>query len=202
MKTAWIAGLLVGASALALPVAGFAQGAAAVAVDGSTHGGRLKAGEVEVRAKVVELDVKNRMVVLRGPKGNIVMVDVPADVKGLDQVRVGDELVFRYAAGAVAKLEKVSGAGTIRENVVTTEKVSAPAGALPGTAGRRTVDVLAEITALDTKARTVTLRGATRTATLQVPPEVDMKALKVGDDVRAVIVEAAVLEIERPAAAK
>ena len=85
---------------------------------------------------------------------------------------------------------------------MTTEKVSAPAGALPGTAGRRTVDVLAEITALDTKARTVTLRGATRTATLQVPPEVDMKALKVGDDVRAVIVEAAVLEIERPAAAK
>lgn len=200
MKAAWIAAMVVGAGALAVPVAGFAQGAAAVAVAGQTEGGRLKAGEMELRAKVVELDVKNRAAVLRGPKGNIVMVDVSPDVKGLDQVRVGDDLVFRYAAGAVAKLEKVSGGSGIREKVVTTEKVSAPAGSLPGVAGRRTVDVLAKVTAIDTKARTVTLRGATRTATLQVPPELDMKAVKVGDEVLATVVEAAVLEIERPKA--
>ena len=74
------------------------------------------------------------------------------------------------------------------------------AGALPGTAGRRTVDLLAKVTAVNAKARTVTLRGATRTATLDVPPDVDLKAIKVGDDVRATIVEAAVLDVERPPA--
>ena len=71
---------------------------------------------------------------------------------------------------------------------------------MPGTAGRRTVDLLATITALNTKERTVTLRGAVRTTTLNVPPDVDMKGLKVGDDVHATIVEAAVLAVDRPAA--
>lgn len=200
MKAAVIAGFLMGASTLALPVAGWAQGVAAAVVEGRAPGGRLAAGELEVRAKVIELDVKNRIAALEGPKGKIVLMDVPAHVKNLDQVRVGDDLVFRYAAGAVAKLEKVSGAGGVRERTETTERVNAPAGALPGAAGRRTVDILAKITALNPKAGTVTLRGATRTTTLNVPPDMDLKALKVGDEVRATIVEAAVLDIERPAA--
>ncbi len=200
MKAALIVGVLLGASAMLLPAAGFAQGVTTTAVEGKAADGRLKAGEIEIRAKIVELDLKNRVAVLRGPKGNIVMVDIPADVKGLEQVRVGDDLVFRYAAAVVAKLEKVSGTGGIREKTEKTEQVNAPAGALPGRAGARTVDVLAKVTALNTKARTVTLRGATRTATLDVPQDVDIKALKVGDEVHATIIEAAVLNVERPAA--
>lgn len=200
MKATWIAGLLLGASTLTLPVAGFAQGVGAAVVQGQAEGARLKGGEVVVRAKIVEFDAKNRVAALRDPKGRILLVDIPSDVKGLDQVRVGDDLVFRYAAAAVAKLEKVTGSGGIRERIETTEQVKAPAGALPGTAGRRTVDLLAKVTAVNAKARTVTLRGATRTATLDVPPDVDLKAIKVGDDVRATIVEAAVLDVERPPA--
>lgn len=199
MKAALIVGLVMSASALVLPAAGYAQGTAVTAVEGKTADGRLKAGEVEVRAKIVELDLKNRIATLRGPKGNILLVDVPADVKGLDKVRVGDDLVFRYAAAVVAKLEKVKGDG-IRERTEKLERVEAPAGALPGTAGQRTVELLATISALNTKARTVTLRGATRTATLDVPKDMDIKGLKVGDEVRATIIEAAVLNVERPAA--
>ena len=200
MKAAVVVGLLLSAGALALPVSGFAQGAAAAVVEGRSDRARMDAGELELRAKIVELDLKSGIAVLQDPKGRIVMVDVPADAKGLDQVRVGDDLVFRYAAGVVAKLEKAPRGGSIREFTETTEKVDAAAGALPGTAGRRTVDLLATITALNTKERTVTLRGAVRTTTLNVPPDVDMKGLKVGDDVHATIVEAAVLAVDRPAA--
>jgi hypothetical protein len=46
------------------------------------------------------------------------------------------------------------------------------------------------------KAGTVTLRGVKRTVELDVPPGVDITKLKVGDDVRAVYVEAAVVKIE------
>ena len=200
MKAAVVVGLLLSAGALAIPVSGFAQSAAVAVVEGRSDHARLDAGELEVRAKIVELDLKSGIAVLQDPKGRIVMADVPADVKGMDQVRVGDDLVFRYAAAAVAKLEKAPRAGSIREQTETTERVSAAAGALPGTAGRRTVDLLATITALNTKERTVTLRGAVRTTTLNVPPDVDMKGLKVGDDVHATIVEAAVLAVDRPAA--
>lgn len=200
MKAALIVGVLLGASAMLLPAAGFAQGVTTTAVEGKATDGRMKAGEIEIRAKIVELDLKNRVAVLRGPKGNIVMVDIPADVKGLEQVRVGDDLVFRYAAAVVAKLEKVSRTGGIREKTEKTEQVNAPAGALPGRAGARTVEVLAKVTAINAKARTVTLRGATRTATLDVPQDVDIKGLKVGDEVRATVIEAAVLNVERPTA--
>ena len=200
MKAAVVVGLLLSAGALALPVSGFAQGAAVVVVEGRSDQARLDAGELEVRAKIVELDLKSGIAVLQDPKGRIVMADVPSHVKGMDQVRVGDELVFRYAAAAVAILEKAPSAGGIRERTETTERINAAEGALPGTAGRRTVDILATITALNAKERTVTLRGATRTATLNVPQDVDMKGLKVGDDVRATIIEAALLAVDRPAA--
>ena len=199
MKAAVVVGLLLSAGALAIPVSGFAQSAAVGVVEGRSDHARLDAGELEVRAKIVELDLKSGIAVLQDPKGRIVMADVPADVKGMDQVRVGDDLVFRYAAAAMAKLEKAPHGG-IRERTETTERINAAAGALPGTAGRRTVDILATITALNAKERTVTLRGATRTDTLKVPPDVDMKGLKVGDDVRATIVEAALLAVDRPAA--
>lgn len=199
MKAAVVVGLLLSAGALAIPVSGFAQSAAVAVVEGRSDHARLDAGELEVRAKIVELDLKSGIAVLQDPKGRIVMADVPADVKGMDQVRVGDDLVFRYAAAAMAKLEKAPHGG-IRERTETTERINAAAGALPGTAGRRTVDILATITALNAKERTVTLRGATRTDTLKVPPDVDMKGLKVGDDVRATIVEAALLAVDRPAA--
>lgn len=199
MKAAVVVGLLLSVGALAIPVSGFAQSAAVAVVEGRSDHARLDAGELEVRAKIVELDLKSGIAVLQDPKGRIVMADVPADVKGMDQVRVGDDLVFRYAAAAMAKLEKAPHGG-IRERTETTERINAAAGALPGTAGRRTVDILATITALNAKERTVTLRGATRTDTLKVPPDVDMKGLKVGDDVRATIVEAALLAVDRPAA--
>ncbi|MFV0680031.1 hypothetical protein [Ottowia sp.] len=199
MKKSMIASFFVAAGALLVPVAGWTQGAAAVAVEGSAPGARLKGGEIELRAKIVELDLKNRIATLRNPQGQIVILNVPASVQNLDQVQAGDDLVFRYTAAVVAKLEKVTGQSGIRERVENNQQVNAPAGALPGTADVRTVDVLAKITALNAKARTVTLRGATRTTTLALPEDLDIKTLKVGDEVRATIIEAAVLDIERPA---
>jgi Cu/Ag efflux protein CusF len=59
------------------------------------------------------------------------------------------------------------------------------------------VEVLAVIQALDRKAGTATLRGAKRTFSVEVPAGVDIKKLKVGDEVRAVFAEATVLSVER-----
>ena len=185
----------------ALPVAALAQSAAVGAATAKAPNVRMAGSEVEVRAKVVELDMARRLATLRGPKGNLVQVDVPADVKNFDQVRVGDELVVRYVTAIAAKLEPASKSG-IRERVETTAAASAASGALPGTAAGRTVEVLATIQSLDRKAGTATLRGVKRTVTLKVPEGVDITRLKVGDEVRAVFVEAAVLSVERAPAAK
>jgi len=189
------------ACALAVPFAAVAQSAAVAVAAASAPGVRLKAGEVVVRAKVVELDMARRTAMLRGPKGNTVNVDVPADVKNFDQVRVGDELVVRYIAAVAAKLEPTSKGG-IRERFESTAAAGAATGAMPGATGTRTVEVLAVIQALDRKAGTATLRGVQRTVTVVVPAGVDIAKLKVGDEVRAVFVEAAVVSVERASASK
>lgn len=190
------------ALAAAVPTLALAQGATAGAVTAKAPNARLAAGEIEIRAKVVELDMARRLATLKGPKGNIVTLEVPAEVKNFDQVRLGDDVVVRYAAAVAARLEPAGSKSGIRERVESTSAASAAAGGMPGAAAQRTVEVLVVIQALDAKAGTATLRGAKRTVTVQVPPGVDITKLKVGDEVRAVIVEALVLNVERLTAGK
>lgn len=189
------------ACALALPVGAMAQGTSAGAMKAGAPGARMAAGEVEVRAKVVELDAARRTATLRRPKGDLVTVDVPAEVKNFDQVRVGDDVVVRYTTAIAARIEPTTKSG-IRERIESTAAASAPAGSLPAGGAARSVEALAVITALDRKTGSVTLRGAKRTVKVAVPTGVDITKLKVGDEVRVVFVEAAVLSVERAPAAK
>lgn len=188
------ASLLIAAT-LALPAAVFAQGASVTTVTGAAPGVRAAAGEIEVRAQVVELDAAARTATLRGPGGRVVTVGVPADVKNFDQVKVGDTLLVRYVTAIAARLEPASASG-IRERVESGAAGTAPAGSAPGAAGVRTVEVLATIQTIDRKARTVTLRGVHRTVKVSVPDGIDMNRVKTGDEVRAVVTEAVVVAVE------
>jgi hypothetical protein len=184
--------------ALLAPVTVMAQGATATEVAVAGPGVRGVANEVEIRAKVVALDMARRTASLKGPKGNVVTVNVPTEVRNFDQVRVGDELSVRYATAVAAKLERVAKSG-IRERVETADAARAEQGDKPGVAIGRTVEILAEVQSIDKKNNQVVLRGAERTVAMVVPPSVDIKALKVGDEVRALFIEAAVVTVEKVA---
>lgn len=197
---------LITACALALPAAAFAQGASAVVAAGQTASGeRVGMEAIEVRARVVELDVANRIATLRGPRGNVVTVHVPAEAKGFDRIRLGDMVVLKYAMALVSKIEPAAKSDGIRERIESSAASATPAGAAPGVAAVRTVEVLATVTDLDRKARTATLRGVHRTVKVAVPADVDMAKIKQGDEVHAVFREAIVLAVEpvaTPAPAK
>lgn len=183
------------ACALALPVAASAQTTTTASMTTAT-GERVKAAEIDIRAKVVELNKRNRTAVLKGPDGNLVTVHVPPEAKNFDQVSVGDDLVIRYIMATASKLEPIENTG-IRERVETPIAESAPAGSMPAAMVGKTVEVLADIKSVDVKARTVTIRGAIQTFTLAVPNDIDISKLKVGKQVRAVFVEAMVLNVEK-----
>jgi hypothetical protein len=51
---------------------------------------------IDISAKVEAVDLKNRNVTLRGPKGNTVTLKVGDQVKRLDKVKVGDTVVAQY----------------------------------------------------------------------------------------------------------
>ena len=148
---------------------------------------RMKGGEVELRARVVELDRTRRSVTLRGGKSSSVTLDVPADVKGFDKVLVGDEVLVRYLTAILTQLKPTAKASATPP---------APASAPPAAAAPRTVEMLATIQSLDGKAGTATLRGARRNITVAVPQSIDIGRLKAGDEVRASIVEAVLISVE------
>jgi hypothetical protein len=183
------------ACALAFPATGWSQSASVGMAAAKAPGTRLGAGEVEVRARVVEVDAARRTTTLRGVKGNIMTVQIPPEVKNFEQIRTGDDLVIRYATAVVATIEPASKSG-IRERVESVGSANAPAGGMPGTAAVHRVEVLATVQTLDRKARTATLRGATRTVKMVVPDGIDLSKVKVGDMVHATFVEAAVLSFE------
>jgi hypothetical protein len=189
------------ALALSLPMLATAQSATVAAAAASATGARAAGAAIVVRARIVELDKVGRVVTLKGPKGNIVTVAIPPEVKNLDQVNVGDHVVIRYLTGMAVKLEPTANKSGIRERIESTQDMKAPAGGMPGIAEVRTVEVLAIVQAIDRKAKQATLRGAKRIITIDVPDSIDLSKVKVGDEVRAIFTEAAVVSVE-PAAKK
>lgn len=184
------------ACAFALPAAAFAQGASvAVATGKAPTGERIEAEAIEVRARVVELDPTHRVATLRGPRGNLVTVQVPAEVKGFEQIRAGDTVLLRHSMALVTKIEPATKSG-IRERVESAAATSAPAGSAPAVAAVRTVEIVATVTDLDRKARTATLRGVHRTVKVAVPADVDMTKIKQGDEVHATFRDAVVLAVQ------
>ena len=65
----------------------------------------------------------------------------------------------------------------------------------PGAAVEKTVQVIANVVAVNPKAQTVTLRGVKRTVELAVNDPAQLKEIKVGDQVEATYVEAVALEV-------
>jgi len=147
---------------------------------------------VHIQAKIVGIDAASRTVTLQGPNGRTAMILVSDEVPGFDKLKVGDNVDAEYKNALLVTAQKVKGADKgIRERVDT--QVYQPASGGYQTA--KQIEVLATVQKIDRKKRTVTLRGAYQTQTLDVGPDVDLKTLKVGDTVHAVFVSAAAVKI-------
>jgi hypothetical protein len=151
--------------------------------------------EIKTEAKIVELDKQNRTAVLRTPMGKLIMVQVPDKVQNFNKVQVGDDLVIRYQVAVAMEIEPTS-KSDIRERIESSNTQTAKPGSLPGVETAKKVEIIANITAINRKAKTMTLRGATRTVTVAIPENINVAKLKVGDEVHAVIVDAIMIDVE------
>lgn len=48
-------------------------------------------------ATVLDVDTQNRLLTVKGPKGNVVIVEVPDDMKAFDSLKAGDKISAEYA---------------------------------------------------------------------------------------------------------
>lgn len=155
---------------------------------------------LSVTGEITAVDVANRIVSIKGPKGNISDLRVDPAVRNLEQVKVGDRVRLSYRVGVALALRK--GGDGIRERVETESAAVAAKGARPGGVATTRTTIVANVFGVDRKKKIVTLRGTSDQLTdVHVRDPQVLREVKVGDQVIASITESVALRVQ-PAPAK
>lgn len=175
--------ILVAFPALTIPTTAAAQG-------------MEMGGKVAVLANVEDIDKENRILILRGPEGDIVPLQIGADDPHFDTIEVGDMIKVEYKQSVALYLGKPG------ETPETTAEVSverSPAGTKPEASMAKTVDVSAKVVRINRGTRTVTLemQNGRRVTTLVDQSLEGYDSLKVGDSIHARYTEAIVISLEK-----
>ena len=150
---------------------------------------------VVVTAEVVGIDRVDRTLVLLGPEGNVVAVEVGYAARNFDQIEVGDRIKVEYFESvsvyiAMSGDKPEAAAGLVTARSAYGEK---PAGIVV-----ETVDVSARVHSIDRSKRTVTLslhQGGTVTTSVDKSVKIYDK-LKKGDLVYVRYTEAIAISVE------
>ncbi|MGF6553117.1 copper-binding protein [Paraburkholderia youngii] len=168
----------------------FAQDNAASAPEQRAIGA---AALLHVQARVVAIDPATNSVTLRGPHGGDETFDVNPQAADVSKLHIGDIVTIAYKKALLVGVDKLAPSG-IRQRIDTEVTQPAANGVV---ASARRVEVIATVRKIDRKQRTITLRGPSRTETLDVAPDIPLDKLKVGDSVRAVFVSAIAASVSR-----
>src|ERR1044071_5383875 len=83
-------------------------------------------------ATVETVDLQRRLVVLKGEIGRRKTIEVPPQIRNLEQVQVGDQLVVRYVEAVAAELKRKGVEPTPATIDSATATTRAPEGTKPG----------------------------------------------------------------------
>ena len=169
---------------------------AVVAVE--TAPGVLKVAEgVQLQGKFTLVDQNTRQVVIVGPNGNEFKTTLGNEVKNFNQIKVGDIVTLTHVEILVADIKKPSKV-EVRERIETEKAVTAKLGDKPAAAIERKLSIVADVTAIDEKKGTLTVRGATRTLDIKVKDPKVLKGIKVGTQIETVVTEIIAIEVSAP----
>lgn len=149
---------------------------------------------VEARATVTAIDLQQREVTLKDETGREIVVEASDQVRNLDQVKVGDEVVVSYTE---ALAWQVRPAGKAAPGVSTQSGVTrAKPGEKPGGSVGRSVTLTATITGIDMAHDTVTLTGpGGKSQTIKVRDPANLRKVQVGDLVDITYSEAVAIAV-------
>jgi hypothetical protein len=151
-----------------------------------------------VKARVVAISQKTRLIRLRGPNGKTVEFTAGPDVANFAQVRVGNIVVLQYYESTAITLRKAGAPPDTVEDAAS----AAPVGAMPSGAVGQRITVTGLVTGIDMDAHTIQLverrGGSVRTIHVIDPRRQEqMKAVKVGDTLTMVITRALAISVEK-----
>ena len=156
-----------------------------VELEDAQHGSTI----VSVVGEVTAVDVANRVVSIKGPRGNVGEMKVDPAVKNLDKVKVGDRVRISYRVALALALMK--GGDGIRERVET------EAGSKAGTSATKRITIVANVESVDAKRGIVTLRGPEGNfVDVKVRDPKLLHDVKAGDQVVASVTETVALGVQ------
>ena len=142
-------GMVLGAPSLQLPTAGAAGQKPAM-----TH------QQLEtVTATIVAIDLRQRVVTLRGPAGNTVAVWVDPSVSNLSALKVGDRVAVGYYESLVIQARKAAPGEKPSAHGMSATFVTDERGQPPSAIAAHQAEVTARVTALDKPKGLITLKG-------------------------------------------
>ena len=149
-----------------------------------------------VKATVEAIDLQNRIVTLKGPKGNVFDLKVDERAKNLPQLKVGDVVVAKYYESIALKVMPPGPA----EGMKSTEAVAvAKPGESPAAMVANQVTVTATVEAIDPKKTFVTLKGPQgKVVDVKVRDPKNLENVKKGDQVVITYTEALAISVEKP----
>lgn len=170
-----------------------AQQPAQPASDPGAVQGVGEAVKLNITATVTKIFADTNSVEVKGPKGNVVVIDVDPTVADVKKLKVGDEVHVAYRGALLMSADKVDPKG-VQSRVSEQETMPASGGVVVKTSG---VQVVAVIQKIDTKTREVTLSAPKRTVTMHVQPDIQLDKFKVGDSVMATYLAATAIDVTR-----
>jgi hypothetical protein len=162
------------ASALSLALTG-----SVLAADATAPKPIVLKDKVTLKATVEAIDHTNRTVALRGPKGNLVALEVDPSVTRFDNLKVGDVVTTSYYESVAYDIKK-PGTPVGPDKIIT--QTGKYTGAKPGGGVSATTVSTVTIVAIDTATPAVTIRtsdGAVQSIRVLHPEY--LKDVKVGD---------------------
>jgi hypothetical protein len=152
-----------------------------------------------LRATVQAIDLPSRMVTLVGPQGNVVSLKVGEEVRNLPQVKPGNKVLVRYH-GSITYVLSPRGARLPKDTLTAAGTRAAP-GQMPAGAAAAKLVVTETVMAADQVSHTLQVvnpsGGQVRTVAVVTPEgQQNMKMIKVGDTITAVVSEAVAVAVE------
>ena len=186
--------ILLAALIAAVPVVASAQQTPKTATIVEKEKGAVAVADaVELQGTVTALDKNTRAVTIQGAAGKVMTVTAGPQIKNFNKIKVGDLVTLSYVAALGLELKK--GGGRLRERIESEQSTAAKPGEKPSGSMSRTVKVIADVTAVDAGAGTITLRGPQRSVDLVVKDKELLKDVRVGDQIFATYEELTVLSI-------
>jgi len=152
---------------------------------------------VEFTSKVEAIDYQKRTVVLKGSDGKLRVFTASKDVRNLDQVKPGDLVKVQLVEETALFVRKASDPPEATE---TSTVGLAPKGKKPGVMFVDTMQVTANVDAVDYQKRTITLTGPQgNVRTYKVSDDVKrLDEVKTGDQVVLRVTDALAIFVEKP----